>query len=165
MVGELLAVEDSAILCLAGDQGPVGPGTTNVGVVRRIPVDSISLIEVSGFRNDKWWIGVVVFQVLPAIGLGVAASSADAESGTVVAVALVPAVLTTLLYATSGLPTPEFQDPITRESLMELRKYARFAGTLTPAQTEEMLRKNSLEDSNSQPGSRNGGESPTIHSR
>lgn len=138
--GELLAVEDSAILCLVHDPGLDARSAPGAGVVKRIPVRSIAAVEVSGFRNDNWWIGVAVFQVLPAIGLGVAASSADADAGAVVAVALVPAVFTTIFFAASGLPTPEFRDPITSKSLMELRKYARFAGTLTEAQTEELLR-------------------------
>ena len=137
---ELLAVEDSAILCLVHDRSLEARSAAGAGVVKRIPAQSIAAIEVSGFRNDNWWIGVVLFQVLPAIGLGVAASSADAESGAIVAVALIPAVFTTILYAASGLPTPEFRDPITSQSLVELRKYARFGGTLTEAQTEELLR-------------------------
>ena len=112
-----------------------------------MPARSIASIEVSGFRNDNWWIGVVLFQVLPAIGLGVAASSAHADAAAVVGVALIPAVLTSVLYAASGLPTPEFRDPITAEALMELRKYARFAGTLTEAQTEELLRAHGRERS------------------
>jgi hypothetical protein len=137
---ELLAVEDSAILCLVHDRSPGAGSAAGAGVVKRIPVQSIAAIEVSGFRNDNWWIGVALFQVLPAIGLGVAASSADADAAAIVGVALIPAVLTTVLYAASGLPTPEFRDPISAEALMELRKYARFAGTLTEAQTEELLR-------------------------
>ena len=82
----------------------------------------------------------MLLQVLPAIGLGVAASSADAESGAIVPSTLIPAAFTTILYAATGLPTPEFLDPITSKSLDELRKYARFGGTLTEAQTEELLR-------------------------
>ena len=142
---ELLAVEDSAILCLVHDRSLEAGSAAGAGVVKRMPARSIASIEVSGFRNDNWWIGVVLFQVLPAIGLGVAASSADAESGAVVAVALIPAVFTTILYAASGLPTPAFRDPITSQSLVELRKYARFAGTLTEAQTEELLRAHNRE--------------------
>ena len=137
---ELLAVEDSAILCLVRDRNLAPGSAAGAGVVKRIPAHSIAAIEVSGFRNNNWWIGVVLFQVLPAIGLGVAASSAGAESGAVFAVALIPAAFTTILYAATGLPTPEFRDPITGQSLDELRKYARFAGTLTEAQTEELLR-------------------------
>ncbi len=137
---ELLAVEDSAILCLVHDRSLEARSAAGAGVVKRIPARSIAAIEVSGFRNDNWWIGVVLFQVLPSIGLGVAASSADADAGVVVGVALIPAFFTTVLFAASGLPTPEFRDPITSQSLDELRKYARFGGTLTEAQTEELLR-------------------------
>ena len=144
---ELLAVEDSAILCLVHDRSPGAGSAAGADVVKRIPAHSIAAIEVSGFRNDHWWIGVALFQVLPAIGLGVAASSADADAAAIVGVALIPAVLTTVLYAASGLPTPEFRDPITAEALMELRKYARFAGTLTEAQTEELLRAHGRERS------------------
>jgi len=144
---ELLAVEDSAILCLVHDRSPGAGSAVGAGVVKRIPAQSIAAIEVSGFRNDHWWIGVALFQVLPAIGLGVAASSADADAAAVVGVALIPAFLTTVLYAATGLPTPEFRDPITAEALMELRKYARFAGTLTEAQTEELLRAHGRERS------------------
>ena len=145
---ELLAVEDSAILCLVHDRSPGAGSAAGAGVVKRIPAQSIAAIEVSGFRNDHWWIGVVLFQVLPAIGLGAAASSADADAAAVVGVALIPAVRTTVLYAATGLPTPEFRDPITAEALMELRKYARFAGTLTEAQTDELLRAHKRERGN-----------------
>ena len=137
---EILAIEDSAIVCLANGETPPGGASSSAGRVEEFSASSISRIEVSGFRNDNWWIGVAVFEVLPAIGLAVAASSADADAGAVFAVSMIPAVLTTILYATSGLPTPTFEDPITDESLRELRKYARFGGKLTPTQKEELLR-------------------------
>ena len=145
-VVELLAVEDSAILCLAHDKAlPVG-GSVPAGRVKRFSAASISFIEVSGFRNDNWWIGVVCFQLLPAAGLGVAAASVDAEGGAVFLVCSIPAILTAFLYGISGLPTPIFTDPISRESLIELRKYARFGGTLTPPQKEKLLRMHGQED-------------------
>lgn len=137
---ELLAVEDSAVLCLAQDKAFAADASSAAGRVRIFPVGSISLIEVSGFRNNNWWMGIVFFQLLPAAGLGVAAASVDADAGAVFLVASIPALFTAFLYGISGLPTPTFRDPITNESLAELRKYARFGATLTPPQREQLLR-------------------------
>lgn len=137
---EILAIEDSTILCLADGESAAGKASAAPGSVKEFSAASISRITVSGFRNNNWWIGVVGFQVLPAAGLAAAAASVDAEAGAVFAVAMVPAFLTTLFYASSGLPTPEFGHPITDADLVELRKYARFGGRLTPAQKEGLLR-------------------------
>ena len=132
---ELIAVGDSSILCFpaAGDR------VRGTRAVKEFPADSIEQITVSGFRNESWWVGVLVFEVLPAVGLAVAAGSANADAGAVFAVAMIPAGLTTLLYATSGLPTPTFEEPLSAEKLGELRKYARFAGRLTSSQKDQLL--------------------------
>ncbi len=132
---ELLAVEDSSILCFfaSDDESPEG------GRVEEIPVRSISSIEVSGFRNDNWVVGVVLFQVLPAVGLTAAAASADADAGAILAISLIPAALTTIAFAASGVPTPRFEAPISDTELSELRKYARFGGKLSSVQKAEML--------------------------
>ena len=53
---------------------------------------------------------------------------------------MIPAALTTLQYASTGVPTPTFKDPISSEDLLELRKYLRFGGKLTSAQKEQLLR-------------------------
>jgi hypothetical protein len=132
---ELLAVEDSSIICLL----PQGTAATGPRRVVEIPGGSISRVEVSGFRNDKWWVGVVVFEVLPAVGLTVAAGAANADAGATFAVSMIPAMLTTILYAASGVPTPTFEDPLSAEKLGELRKYARFAGRLTSSQKDQLL--------------------------
>jgi hypothetical protein len=133
---EILAVEDSSILCLPapGDKSRATSGVTE------IPAGSISQIEVSGFRNNNWWVGVLVFEVLPAAGFAVAAGSANVEDpGAVFLAALMPAALTTFLYAVTGVPTPTFEDPVTSEKLLELRKYARYGGKLTSSQKEQLL--------------------------
>ncbi len=134
---EIIAVEDSSILCL-----PASPNKLRTtSRVKEISTDSIARIEVSGFRNSNWWVGVVVFEVLPAAGLAAAAASANADAGEVFAVTLIPAAFTTLLYAVSGVPTPTFEEPLSTEKLLELRKYARFGGKLTASQKEELLGK------------------------
>ena len=145
-VVELLAVEDSAILCLVHDEAFAGGASLAAGRVRVFPAGSISLIEVSGFRNNNWWMGVVFFQVLPAAGLGVAAASIGADAGAVFFVLSIPAIFTAVFFGASGLPTPTFRDPITGESLVELRKYTRFGATLTPTQKEQLLHMHGQKD-------------------
>ncbi len=137
---ELLAVEDTSILCLMPEIPLRSGGFPGGSRVQEFPANSISEIRVSGIRNDRWYVGVLAFQVLPAVGLTVAAGSVDADAGAVFGVSMIPAVLTTLFYLGSGVPTPTFQDPISNVDLVQLRAYARFAGKLTPDQKDELQR-------------------------
>jgi hypothetical protein len=140
---ELLAVEDSSILCFFASDDKSLQG----GHVAEIPASSISSIEVSGFRNDNWVVAVVVFQVLPAVGLTAAAASVDADAGAILAISMIPAALTTIAFAASGVPTPRFEAPFSDTELSELRKYARFGGKLSLLQKEELLRVQGLKES------------------
>ncbi len=136
---ELIAIGDSSIICSAASS----QGTSISVRTQEIHLENIAQITVSGFRNDKWWIGVVCTEVIPAAGIAIAASSAgSSDVGAVFAVSLIPAVITTILYATSGVPTPAFTSPLSSKDLDELRKYARFGGKLTATQTAQLLEAN-----------------------
>jgi hypothetical protein len=45
-----------------------------------------------------------------------------------------------LLFLTSGLPTPTYDGALSDKDLLEMRKYARFAGEFSPEQIEQLLR-------------------------
>ncbi len=143
---EILAVQDSTLLCLADASAVGGSATPPYREVARIPASSIASIRVSGFRNNNWYIGVLVFQVLPAVGLGVAAASANADVATVTGAALMPALLTTMMFVGSGVPTPTFEPPFTKESFHELRTYARFAGDLSSSELAQLLQSHHQQD-------------------
>jgi hypothetical protein len=102
--------------------------------------EKVASLTVAGFRNNRWGIGVVLFQLLPAVGIAAAAASANVEDPVAVGVVCaIPAALTALAFAGSGEPTPSFDGPLSGKDLEAIRLYARFPGRLTSPQVEELL--------------------------
>ncbi len=139
---ELIAVQlqDSALLCAVSDLLPDRNGTAKRTGIALVKVSAIEALTVTGFRNGEWPFGVVFGEVLPALGLAAAAASVDADAGDVLGLTIIPAVLSAILFSTSGIHDPTYDSAPTGEELGEFRKYARFAVALSPEQVRQLLR-------------------------
>jgi len=137
---EIIAVQDSMLLCIGDGAPAAAPASVAARRIMGVRPEKVASLTVAGFRNNRWVIGVVVFQLLPAVGIAVAAGSANVEDPLAVGlVCAIPAALTALAFAGSGEPTPSFDGPLSRQDLEAIRMYARFPGELTPAQVEDLL--------------------------
>jgi len=142
--GELLAVSDSALYIYVQ---PASSHRQNVsgGGIFQVNLGDLKSVKVKGYSNKKWIGAVLVFQVVPIILLGIAASSEDADAGSGMAILSLPVLLTTLLFVASTPPEPGARSPVSPAELEKLRKYARFPQGLTPSQLEVLLAANHQE--------------------
>jgi hypothetical protein len=137
---ELVSVLDSGLVCVL--DVPVAPAGLPDwrGRVVVIPAQVIEDIKVTGVRNPNWPIGILLYQVLPAIGLGIAAASVNGENALpVTSAALVPAALSAIMLSATGLSSPAYRGPLGPRDLADIRRYARFAGTLSEEQMQSLL--------------------------
>lgn len=139
---ELICVQlpDSALLCAVPQLLPDhNPKAKRPGIAR-IHTTAIKSLTVNGFRNTQWPIGVLLGEVLPAVGLAGAAASIHGDAGTILLVSLIPAGLSAIFFAASGLHDPYYESGPTTENLSDMRKYARFGDTLSTDQVSRLLR-------------------------
>lgn len=108
-----------------------------VGEVIEISFNSIKNIEIMGYSNSGWVLPVILFQVVPAILITIAAMSSSEDNAFIIAPLLIPAALTTILFATSDEETPSFMGKNLFEEKDKLKAYARYPNGLS---TENFIR-------------------------
>ena len=98
-------------------------------------IKDINVITVNGYSDRSWIIGVAAFQVVPAIVMGLAASTINGKEGggAITAIFLIPAVIEILFFETSTPKSPELKQP-DKNNISVLRKYARYPQELTREQ-------------------------------
>lgn len=131
---ELLAVQDNSLL--------FNHSTSNEKIVSA-NLDDLQRITIKGYTNRKWIIPLVLFEVVPAVLLGVAASQAGVDNpGGVFLISLIPAMINYFVFEISTPNQPKFNNPFSTSDLRTLKKYARFPQGLTPDQLDQLLRIN-----------------------
>ena len=96
--GELLAVTDTSFLLVAG------------GRVVEADRQEVLSVKVEGYENRDWAPNLLLFEVLPAILLGVAAASVDADPLPVVIVFSIPTLLNLMFFEGGGEAPPKWRD-------------------------------------------------------
>lgn len=93
------------------------------------------------YTDNSWITGVAFMEVLPAVVFTALASGYEINTGTTLAITLIPAVLSTTLFITSAPKTT--YDNFTKVSeVYELKKFARYPGGVTERQLNELLKFN-----------------------
>ena len=129
--GELLSFQEGVFYILDKSEGP--------GRIARISGADVASVRIKGFRNLKWIPFVVGLEVVPAavlIGTYMGESNGDVDPEMLLA--LLPAVLTTLIFAATR-SEESFEEVLIGPDI-SIRKHARFPNGLTPDQIDELLR-------------------------
>lgn len=137
--GELIAVTDSSLYVVIS--GGVVPFSTPIlGRLVRVDAASISSIEIKGYSDKSWIGGVIAFEVVPALLMGIAAAQVDDGQGLeVTAVLMIPAALTALIFGVVTPPAPGAEAPWPDDALQELSKYARYPQGPSPDIMDALL--------------------------
>jgi len=134
--GELLMVSDSEIFVVVAPP-PKLTSESAVYELHIVPVNQIQKLTIKGYSNRKWGASIVAFELVPAILLGLAAASADAENPmAVTGIVSIPTLFSFVLLAAGTPPEPGIDHPITRDQLNGIRKYAHFPQELTAEELE-----------------------------
>lgn len=125
--GELLTVTDSIIYVL---------NNKNIFAIRN---NKMSEVYFEKYKDDNSWIiGVLLGEVLPAVAISIVAGSYSDGFAPVLAVSLVPAVVSTSLFILTS-PKTSYDDLQERQGIYELNKFARYPGGLTDRQFKDLL--------------------------
>jgi len=137
---ELLAIDQTGLLVISPDDH-YERTTSSPAKIYRIPKEQISDIKIEGYSNKNWILPVIIFQVIPAILLIIAASSAGAEmSAAGYAILLGPPALTLILFSSSTPADPAYHNPLDAQKLKDLKKYTRYPQGLSEKQLSFLLR-------------------------
>lgn len=101
----------------------------------------IASITIKGYDGESWFPYVLIFQVIPAALLTAAYVSVNkSDDATSVAfAALAPAFVTSLFFAGSDVPAPEWNNKSPVDKFDDLKIYAKFPEGLSDEQLEQML--------------------------
>lgn len=134
--GELLAIGDSLLYVIPHGDNPETPSHLRGRVVGIDPA-GVRSIRIEGYSDKMWIAGVIGFEVIPAILMGIAAASVDGDTQgglTVAGILMVPAAVTAAIFAAATPKTPGAAEPLTIPKLESLRKYARYSQGLSQDQ-------------------------------
>lgn len=136
--GEIVLISDTSIIFsnVAGNSG-TGP------ILFYILNKNIKHISVKGYNGSGWITPVLIFQVLPAALLAIAASSVKYtnENNTLIAVILsIPALVTPIIFALTEGETPHWDDSMPLNEIKKLKIYSRYPLELSPTQMELLLK-------------------------
>ena len=109
-------------------------------IIAKANISEITSFKIEGYSNKKWILPVVLFEVIPALLLTIAASSAEANSGAVLAISSLPAIITTSLYLISTPSPPHLTEREMLYKLKEFSKYARFPQGLNDDQLDSFMK-------------------------
>lgn len=137
--GELLMVSDSEIFVVVAPHLICTPENA-VYELHIVPVHQIQKLTIKGYSNREWRANIVIFELIPAILLGLAAASADLENPmAVTGMASIPTLFSFALLAGGTPPEPGADYPITNDQLNGIRKYAHFPYELEINELERYL--------------------------
>lgn len=126
--GELLTVTDSVIYVL---------NNKNIFAIKN---NKMKEVYFKKYKDDNsWLVGVLLGEVLPAVAISIVAGAYSEGFGPVLAVSLIPAIVSTSLFVLSS-PKTTYDDLQKRQGIFELNKYARYPGGLTDRQLKDLLR-------------------------
>lgn len=127
---EIVIVTDTSIIALQYNDNI--PTESQFGKVIEIPFNNIKQIEILGYSNNRWILPVILFQVVPAIILTITGITASSENAIIIAPLLIPAMLTSLLFAVSDTEAPSFKGTNLFQEKEKLKLYAKFPNGLSP---------------------------------
>jgi hypothetical protein len=137
--GELLMVSDSEIFVVVAPPLKCTPENA-VYELHIVPVHQIQKLTIKGYSNGEWRANIVIFELIPAILLGLAAASADIDNPmAVTGVASIPTLFSFALLAVGTPPEPGADYPINNDQLNCIRKYAHFPQELEANELERYL--------------------------
>ena len=133
---ELLLISDTSVVYASTSANP--HDQTNLFYSLHSDIKSIS---VKGYDGSGWVTSVMLFQVLPSILFAIAAATYSQSSEGLVAgtIFLFPAIITTVLFASSEGETPEWNDQSPVEDLNKLKIYSRYPVGLNEEQLKLLL--------------------------
>jgi len=130
---ELLAVNED-VLYVNIISGNHTLGIAHDEILIGFELDNIRDIRIQGYRNNQWVAPWVVFQVIPPILLGIAASMETADAVAVWAVFSIPALISGTTLGFGGTKNPAFSNDFTPYKISELKKYVRYPMGLNEGQ-------------------------------
>ncbi len=134
---EIVIVTDTSIIAIQyNDNIPI---ESQVGKVIEIPFNKIKDIEILGYSNTGWVLPVILFQVVPAIILTITAITVNSENASIIAPLLIPAALTSLLFAVSDTEAPSFEGTNLFQEKEKLKLYAKYPNGLSSDNFEKLL--------------------------
>lgn len=134
---EIVIVTDTSIIAIQyNDNIPI---ESQVGKVIEIPFNKIKDIEILGYSNTGWVLPVILFQVVPAIILTITAITVNSENASIIAPLLIPAALTSLLFAVSDTEAPSFKGTNLFQEKEKLKLYAKYPNGLSSDNFEKLL--------------------------
>ena len=123
ITGELVSISDSAVYLatIPGDY-------LNSPALFYMPNSEIKSIEIQGYNGGIWLPWVILWQVLP-VGLltGAAASVDNQNAGVVGLIFAIPAIVTSICFATTEESTPQWNDNLPIDEIKTLKIYSRYS--------------------------------------
>lgn len=123
---ELLSVTDTMIFVV---------NSNNIIGIRNKNLKSVYFKK---YKDDSWIIGVGLMEVLPAIAISLVASAMDADFGSVFAITIIPAAISTSLFLVST-PKTTYDDFKDVKDVFSLKKFSRYPGGITEKQMKDLL--------------------------
>lgn len=137
--GEFLFTKENNIYLFLGKSLDDNRFSTSK-IIAKANISEITSFKIEGYSNKKWILSVVLFEVVPAALLTIAASIAEADVGGVLAISSIPAILTTSLYLGSTPASPHLTERDMLYKLKEFSKYARFPQGLNDDQLNSFMK-------------------------
>jgi len=110
-------------------------------IIAKASISEIKSFKIEGYSNKKWIKSVLLFEVIPAVLLTIAASSVDSENfGSALAIFSLPAIITTSLYLISSPSPLHLTEREVLYKLKEFSKYARFPQGLNDDQLDSFMK-------------------------
>lgn len=135
-VSEIVCIHDTAIIF-----STISENRLHVQQLFYEPIDKIKSITIQGYGGSGWIGSVLVFQVLPAALLTVAATSVDSDNAGVGLIFAIPAVITAILFATSEGETPQWNNELPISEIENLKKYSRYPEGMNQEVLSKLLKK------------------------
>jgi hypothetical protein len=126
LLAELWAVTDSTIaLNLADVQAYFPQGAREE--IRTVRLNDVHSITVQGYANRNWVAPLLLFEAIPVVLMGIAASRVEGtDVGGIMLITAAPLLLNYAILEASTPRAPRFQQPFTPDRLALLKKHARF---------------------------------------
>lgn len=121
--GELISVSCNTLYCISDYN------------FKRIEFKDIRKISIERLNGNPMLTHGILFQIIPALLLGTAASMANIDNPEIVfLVAAIPGLITVLISTTTAEKNVEFFPPFVENKINELRKYCRYYQELSDEQ-------------------------------
>jgi hypothetical protein len=133
---EIVSITDTAVF-FASIPGNVG----ELPVLFYSLNPDIKSIEVQGYDGSGWLTSVLLFQVVPAGLLAGAAASEGNDAVSIGLTSVIPAIITTILLASSNGRIPQWNDGQSLEELDSLNIYSRYPAPLSEDKLNRLLKR------------------------